>query len=56
MMPRRERLGTPDREYYRFDYNLSRTRELGETWPKRAVYKVLHPVTRGRVDYLLPRR
>jgi hypothetical protein len=45
--------GYPDREYYRFDYNLTRTANWAETWPKRAVYGVLHPVTRGRVDYLL---
>jgi hypothetical protein len=45
--------GYPDREHYRFDYNLTRTANWAETWPKRAVYWVLHPVTRGRVDYLL---
>jgi hypothetical protein len=45
--------GYPDREYYRFDYNLTRTANWAETRLKRAVYGVLHPVTHGRVDYLL---
>jgi hypothetical protein len=53
MMPRRERLGTPIASTIAFDYNLTRTANWAETWPKRAVYGVLHPVTRGRVDYLL---
>jgi hypothetical protein len=45
--------GYPDREYYRFDYCLTRTANWAETRAKRALYAVLYPLTRGRVDYLL---
>ena len=45
--------GYPDREYYRFDYDLTRTANWAESRLKRACYAVLHPLTRGRVDYLL---
>jgi hypothetical protein len=45
--------GYPDREYYRFDYSLARTANWAETPLKRALYAVLRPMTRGRVDYLL---
>jgi hypothetical protein len=45
--------GYPDREYYRFDYGLTRTANWAESRLKRACYAVLHPLTRGRVDYLL---
>jgi len=43
----------PDREYYRFDYNLTRTANWDESPSRRALYAVLHPLTRGRVDCLL---
>ena len=45
--------GYPDREYYRFDYDLTRTANWAESRLKRACYAVLQPLTRGRVDYLL---
>lgn len=45
--------GYPDREYYRFDYNLTRTANWAETRLKRTAHGLLHPMTRGRVDYLL---
>jgi hypothetical protein len=45
--------GYPDREYYRFDYVLSRTANWAETRLKRAVYAALHPLTGGRIDLLL---
>jgi hypothetical protein len=49
---KRRAAGYPDREYYRFDYDVTRTANWAETRLKRAVYAVLLPVTRGRVDYL----
>jgi hypothetical protein len=51
--PRTRSAGYPDREYYRFDYSLSRTANWAETRLKRALYAVLRPITRGRVDCLL---
>ena len=45
--------GYPDRDYYRFDYHLSRTANWADTLLKRAVYAALLPITRGRVDCLL---
>ncbi len=51
--PRKRAAGYPDREYYRYDYHLTRTANWAETPLKRACYAVLHPMTRGRVDYLL---
>jgi hypothetical protein len=44
--------GYPDREYYRFDYGVTRTANWAESALKRTVYAVLHPLTRGRVDFL----
>lgn len=45
--------GYPDREYYRFDYSLTRTANWAEGRLKRALYAVLYPMTHGRVDCLL---
>jgi hypothetical protein len=45
--------GYPDREYYRYDFGLTRTANWAETRLKRIVYALLHPLTRGRVDCLL---
>lgn len=45
--------GYPDDAYYRFDYELTRTANWAESRAKRALYSVLHPLTRGRLDYLL---
>lgn len=45
--------GYPDREYYRFDYGLTRTANWAESPLKRAVYAALYPLTGGRVDLLL---
>ncbi|HXW74026.1 MAG TPA: hypothetical protein VEK10_04350 [Steroidobacteraceae bacterium] len=45
--------GYPDREYYLFDYELTRTANWAETWMRRALYPLLHRLTAGRVDCLL---
>jgi hypothetical protein len=45
--------GYPDRDYYRFDYGLTRTANWALSPLKRATYAVLHALTRGRVDFLL---
>lgn len=45
--------GYPDREYYRFDYSLTRTANWAESPVRRVLYAVLYPLTRGRVDCLL---
>ena len=50
---RRRSAGYPDCEYYRFDYSLTRTVNWAETRLRSALYAVLHPITRGRVDSLL---
>ena len=44
--------GYPDCYYYRFDYYLTRTANWAETAWKQLLYAVLHPLTRGRVDYM----
>jgi hypothetical protein len=45
--------GYPQREYYLFDYELTRTANWAETWVRRALYPLLHRLTAGRVDCLL---
>ncbi len=45
--------GFPDRDYYRFDYELTRTANWAEGPVKRIAYFVLKPLTRGRIDRLL---
>jgi len=45
--------GYPDREYYLFDYELTRTANWAETWMRRALYPLLYRLTAGRVDCLL---
>jgi hypothetical protein len=45
--------GYPDRDYYRFDYELTRTANWAETPMKRALYRVLCRLTAGHVDCLL---
>ncbi len=45
--------GYPDREYYRFDYVLTRTANWAESRLKRTVYAALHALTGGRVDLVL---
>ncbi len=51
--PRTRPAGYPDRDYYRFDYGVTRTANWAETRLKRAAYAFLYRLTRGRVDYLL---
>lgn len=51
--PRTRPAGYPDREYYRFDYILTRNANWAETRPRRVFYAVLRPLTRGRVDCVL---
>jgi hypothetical protein len=45
--------GYPDGEYYRFDYRLTRTLNWTKSRLRRALYAILHPLTRGRVDCVL---
>lgn len=45
--------GYPDREYYRFDYELTRNINWAETSIRRALYPLLYRLTAGRVDCLL---
>jgi hypothetical protein len=45
--------GFPDRDYYRFDYELTRTANWAEGPVKRLAYFVLKPLTGGRIDRLL---
>ena len=45
--------GFPDREYYRFDYELTRTANWAEGPIRRIAYCVLKPLTRGGIDRLL---
>jgi hypothetical protein len=44
--------GYPDREYYRFDYELTRSANWAESGVRRVVYAVLRPLTHGRIDLL----
>jgi hypothetical protein len=45
--------GYPGGDYYRFDYELTRTANWAETWTKRTAYRVLYPLTAGQIDCLL---
>lgn len=45
--------GYPDREYYRFDYELTRTANWDETRMRRALHPLLQRLTAGHIDRLL---
>jgi hypothetical protein len=51
--PRTRPAGYPDKAYYRFDYQLTRTANWAETWMRRVLYPLLYRLTAGRVDCLL---
>jgi hypothetical protein len=44
--------GYPDREYYQFDYELTRTANWAQSAIRRVVYATLRPLTHGRIDLL----
>lgn len=45
--------GYPDRDYYRFDYSVTRTANWAISPLRRALYVLLYRVTKGHVDCLL---
>jgi hypothetical protein len=45
--------GYPNGEYYRFDYDLSRTANWAQTRTRRALYPLLRRVTADHIDCLL---
>ncbi len=45
--------GYPNRDYYRFDYELTRTANWAMSPLRRVIYTALTRITRGRIDLLL---